>query len=429
MTASKHLASGSGANGVLWAPPAQAGVVAADPPVLPPAEVLVHEAGAAERLREDWVGLLARCERPELMLTPDWLLTWWDVYGSQQGRQLRLGLFYEDNRLIGLTPLVRRWHTYLPGLPFRRLEFLASGEREGHGIWSNHLNVLAERGHEEAVARRLVAKLHDGLFGSWDEVVLPMMDADSPMTAALTAALRRADLAVTVEETGGAPYIPLPDTWDEYLKSLSGSHRHLLTRSLRAFDQWAEGQARLERVVNRADLERGKRILVSLHHARWAKEGQRGVFRSPSYLRFHDQIMERLLERGRLELCWLSVRGEPVAVLYAMVWEGKVYAYQLGRNPDLPSKLRLGSVLMAHAIRAAIEAGRYELDFLADESLFKSQLALATRRLVRLRAVRPGLREQARQLVAWGLRGLRCLRRTGRAALESFRRVRVKPEA
>src|SRR5579884_1920827 len=124
MTASKHLASGSGANGVLWAPPAQAGVVAADPPVLPPAEVLVHEAGAAERLREDWVGLLARCERPELMLTPDWLLTWWDVYGSQQGRQLRLGLFYEDNRLIGLTPLVRRWHTYLPGLPFRRLEFL-----------------------------------------------------------------------------------------------------------------------------------------------------------------------------------------------------------------------------------------------------------------------------------------------------------------
>ena len=41
--------------------------------------------------------------------------------------------------------------------------------------------------------------------------------------------------------------------------------------------------------------------------------------------------MAWLLEQGALELLWLSVRGEPVAALYGMVWAGKVYAYQCGR--------------------------------------------------------------------------------------------------
>jgi CelD/BcsL family acetyltransferase involved in cellulose biosynthesis len=383
--------------------------------------VLVTEAEEADRLRDDWEGLLARCERNELTLTPDWLLTWWQVYGPLQGRQLRLGLFHDDTQLIGLAPFARRWHAYLDCLPFRRLEFLASGEREGHGICSNHLNVLAARGHEQAVARRLVEGLCAGTFGTWDEVVLPMMDAEGPMPAELAAALRRADLPVTVEQTGGAPYIPLPATWDEYLQSLSRSHRHLLGRSLRAFEDWAGGPVRLERVAGRADLEKGKRILVDLHHARWAKDGQEGVFRSPAFLRFHDRMMERLLERGALELCWLSVRGEPVAALYAMVWDGKVSAYQLGRKPHLPTKLRPGYVIMAYAIRAAIEAGRRELDFLADECLYKNQLALVTRRLVRLRAARPCLRERVRRAAESGRRGLRLLRRAVRTALGSFR--------
>ena len=80
----------------------------------------------------------------------DWLLTWWDVYGRLQGRQLRLGLFRDGDRLVGVTPLLRRRHCYRGGIPFRRLEFLASGEPAGDGIYSNHLTILAERGAEEA---------------------------------------------------------------------------------------------------------------------------------------------------------------------------------------------------------------------------------------------------------------------------------------
>src|SRR5205823_4557376 len=73
----------------------------------------------AERLRPEWSALLERSARNELTQSPDWLLTWWRVYGGLHGRQLRLGLFHDAGRLIGLAPLLRRRHWYGRTLPFR----------------------------------------------------------------------------------------------------------------------------------------------------------------------------------------------------------------------------------------------------------------------------------------------------------------------
>lgn len=372
---------------------------------------LVTDPAEAERLRPAWTDLLGRSDRPDLSTSPDWMLIWWGVYGPTQGRRLRLALFHDAGRLVGLAPLLRRTHWHRGVLPFRRLEFLASGEREGHGICSNHLNVIAERGAEEAVARALAAAVKAGTLGPWDELVLPMMDGDGPMPALLTAAFRDAGLIAETVETARAPYIPLPATWDDYLKGLSCTHRRQVTRSLRAFDQWAGGEASLERATDLAGLEKGKRILRELHHARWEGGGQSGVFWSPLFLEFHDTIMAYLLGRGALELTWLTVRGEPVAALYGMTWGDKAIAYQTGRRPDAPAAVRPGGVILAYAIRAAVEAGRREFDLLADEVPYKMQLAPAARPLVRVRVVRPGWRESARRLMERGVEAARPLRR------------------
>ncbi len=123
---------------------------------------VVDDPAEAERLRPAWSDLLNRSARPGLSLTPDWLLTWWSVYGPLQGRRLRLVLFHDAGRLVGLAPLARRRHWHRGVVLLRRLEWLASGEREGHGLCSNHLNAIAERGAEEAVARGLASAVASG---------------------------------------------------------------------------------------------------------------------------------------------------------------------------------------------------------------------------------------------------------------------------
>ena len=376
---------------------------------------VVTDIADAEALRPAWSNLQERCERNELTQSPDWLLTWWRVFGGLEGRQLRIGLFHDGDRLVGLAPLVRRRHWYRSWLPFRRLEFLGSGD---DGIYSNHLSVLAERGMEGRIADRLVKAITAGAFGSWDEVVLPMMSGDTAMPDRLVEAFRTARYSAEATVTTGAPFLPLPATWDEYLRSLPSAKRKNINRYLKNFDQWSEGTTELKCYSTRADLETGKKILIDLHHGRWASADQSGVFRSPLFLRFHDEIMPILADRGELELLVLQARGEPVAAIYSMTWAGKTYTYQTGRRADLPTNQSPGSVVFALAIRRAIEQGQREFDLLADAVYYKQQLTPHVRPLVQVRAVRPCLVETIRKL------GVACV-----AKLKRFKRAKADAPA
>jgi CelD/BcsL family acetyltransferase involved in cellulose biosynthesis len=198
---------------------------------------LVTDVAELEGLRPAWLDLLQRSSANEPMLSPEWLLTWWRVFGPQQGRRLRVVQLHQGERLVGLAPLLGRRHWYRSVLPFRRLEFLASGEREEDAICSDYLNVLVERGLERAVAQELASALKAGVAGTWDELVLPVMDGENLLPGLLVEAFQGEGLPAASEVTGQAPYVPLPASWDEYLGLLKGSHRGFVTKALREFQK------------------------------------------------------------------------------------------------------------------------------------------------------------------------------------------------
>jgi CelD/BcsL family acetyltransferase involved in cellulose biosynthesis len=374
----------------------------ADPlPTVPLRLQVITNPAQAEEVRPQWQALLGRsASGPNgLTLTPEWLLTWWREFGALGGRHLRLTLFHRGEHLVGLAPLLWRRAWYPPGIPFRRLELLATGEAEAGGICSDYLNVIAERGAEGEVARALACAVAQRALGAWDEVLLSMMAGDDPMTGELATAFAETGTWIERRPLGEAPYIPLPASWDEYLSSLKSNDRRLIRTSLQAFEEWAGASARLERVREASDLEQAQQVLVRLHHERW-EEG--GTFRSPRFLHFHDTVMRWRLAAGDLDLLTLWAHGEPIAALYNLVWDGKVHFYQCGRKPDVPARVRPGVVILSLAIRAAIEAGRREFDFLLGDSRYKRQLALASRPVVEIRAVRPCLRERLRRLAEYG---------------------------
>jgi CelD/BcsL family acetyltransferase involved in cellulose biosynthesis len=350
-----------------------------------------------EALEPAWRALLSASGRNEVFVSPPWMLTWYDLFGTLGGRELRCLAVEEDGALVGLAPLLRRRHWYAPGLPFRRLESLASGENEADAICSDHLTILARADREGPVAQALIEALASRQPGTWDELVIPLMDGSSTMAGILTDAARQAGWLAETSPMTEAPYISLPDTWDEYLARLSGSARYFLRKSLRDFEAWAEGAASYHVATTPAELEEGWRILIELHQGRWQGTG-RGVFRSQLFLEFHRRIMRRFLESGNLELIWLCVRARPLAVTYNLLWGEKTAFYQCGRAMDLPPRIRPGIVLHARAIQRAIQAGRREYDFLGGAAHYKQQLSTASRPLIQLRISRPCLVESARQM-------------------------------
>src|SRR6185295_516432 len=110
---------------------------------------------------------------------------------------------------------------YAPGIPFRRLELLGTGEPEEDEVCSEYLDVIAERGEERAVADAVARALLEGAFGRWDELVLERLDGARAMPHLLATALIARGIPTSVQEMGVAPYIPLPRTWEDYLAELS----------------------------------------------------------------------------------------------------------------------------------------------------------------------------------------------------------------
>ncbi|WP_437751550.1 GNAT family N-acetyltransferase [Sorangium sp. So ce1389] len=382
----------------------------------------VVELGA---MRGAWEDLMGRSGMNEPMLTPDWMLAWWRVFGAQ-GRSLRAALFFDGPRLVGLAPLLERRCRHRSGIPFRRLELLASGEDQADEICSCNLGVIAERGAEADVARALAGALAGAALGAWDELVMPAMRTDGALAVILSRELRQCGIDARIEVTDASPYIPLPSSWEEYLSALSASRRYLVRRSMRDLEAWAGGTLTFERARTRAELAHAREILLRLHAERWSAEGRAGVFASQRFREFHDEVMPAMFERGALDLAWLSARGEPVAALYNLVWNNKLYFYQCGRRVDLPKGLRPGTVIHAHAIRAAIAEGRREYDFLDSPCQYKLALSLSARPLIELRAARPSVNDSARRAAELAAHELRVMKRrvlaTWRAAARSLAR-------
>lgn len=370
---------------------------------------LVTDFPALEGLASGWEELLSQSASAEPMLSPAWLLTWWRIYGEATGRALRVGLFHEGDRLVGLALLHARraWHRRL--IPLRRLEFLGADVDEKDGVCSEYLNVVARSGYEASVADAFADAVSQGRFGRWDELLLPALDGSGALTDLLAEAFRRRRYFVDVTQTSSAPYLALPATWEEYLHAVPSRKRHFLQKNLREFEQWA-GAACFHEVRTFAELEKGQRLLKELHQHRWEKDAEPGAFSSPRFCAFHDAFMRQLLERGQLELFWLEVRGQPIAAHYNFLANGKTYFYQSGRRTDVPPKVSPGVIIMIRAIQNAIGRGAREFDFLAGPSQFKLQFTQTTRPLVQLRVARRGVAETLRRVVERGVGAARVLR-------------------
>ncbi|MGF1583029.1 MAG: GNAT family N-acetyltransferase [Gemmataceae bacterium] len=344
-----------------------------------------------------WNDLLFRAIHNEPSLSPLWMMNWWEIYGKVDGWKLRVGLFFEQDRLVGVAPLCWRWVWHRGILPLRQYRPLAGDREVSDSIYSNYLGLVIERGREEDLVDAFVKAFTEKTFGVWDELLLPMMAGDQAQPRLLSEHFSRRGFVAELHDAAASGYTELPATWEEYLAGLKGTNRRYVKKTLKDFDAWAEGTAQIQRVFSgREDLDEGIRVLHQLHAERWQADGQLGVFASPRFSAFHERVMEQLWRNDSLELWWLAAHGKPVAAIYYIRWNDKLSCYQTGRTTQAPSHVRPTLALHLLCLRNAIAEGRREFDTLANIAQWKRQISLSIRPMVDLRVARPGIREWLR---------------------------------
>jgi CelD/BcsL family acetyltransferase involved in cellulose biosynthesis len=267
------------------------------------------------------------------------------------------------------------------------VRFLGSGD-----VCSDYLSILALAGREEQVAVALADWLcgespgDESVGRGWDALSLCGVDADDGITRHFVAAMRARGSLACREAGANCWRIHLPATWDEYLATLSKSHRKQLRRLQR---RWFDtGRAALRLVHNEDDLGRGLAILADLHQRRRQALGQAGRFADDSFAAFHREAAGQLLQQGSLCLAWVDLDGRPVAVEYQVMGSDVVYAYQSGVDPAALD-VEPGRLVMMATLRRAIEKGYRAFDLLRGDEPYKPHWRAQPRPSVQL-TILPG---------------------------------------
>ena len=124
-----------------------------------------------------------------------------------------------------------------------------------------------------------------------------------------------------------------------------------------------------------------------------------GAFAGRRFRAFHRTFIERSFDRGWPELWTLRVGDTPLACLYNIRYEGKVAFYQSGVRPIEDGRVRPGMLAHYFAIRASIERGDKEYDFMLGGSQYKTSLSNAAHELVTVRMARFSAKEMLRRMV------------------------------
>jgi CelD/BcsL family acetyltransferase involved in cellulose biosynthesis len=330
-----------------------------------------------EDLRPDWEELLAKLPNVSIFSSWAWLAPWWRAFGD--GQRLHVLSFQNSaSRLAGIAPLsfgTRR----LVGLEWKILQLMGDGSKD-----SDNLDLPVLPGYEEDFMVSLLDHLAEQ-SRQWDFCEWNTIPENSPLVIHLPAQLKKRKWPLITTFTPCSS-ISLLDTWESYVKRLSGKERGKLGLRTRRLEKLYN--VRFRRCSAVQDLNRDLESLFELHRLRWQADGLPGSFRSPARQQFYRELASLLMSRNQLELWFLDLDAKPVAAQFAFRFGGTVYSLQEGFDPAF-AKDSVGYVLRAQVLRRLIAEGVRKYDFLGGISDSKVRWGAQVGRYINFKFARP----------------------------------------
>ncbi len=340
---------------------------------------VVAESKEFESLAGVWDSLLQKSEDDNSpYLSHEWLSTWWKHFGEVN--KLNILLIEKDHQVIGIVPLMKT--EYRTGLlKLRALETIGS-------VNCNYVGLIPPENREEAVTA-LLAYVEEALVNNGIVLRLTLVPEDSKFLDALRSHRAQFSENLVIQETVMtlAPYVSLPTTWDEYYRSLGQRRRRVLRMAMRSLERAHSVEFQ---VCTAETLEDRLSKFFDLHQKRWQSVHVSGVFSDPKVREFYRDVATQFLKKKWLHFSCLTADDEMVSADYGFVYDRKHYSATAARDIRY-SKYSVGHLHYMFLIKAAIENGLQEFDFLRGDEPYKFYWTKSAKRYVQLIVVRKGL--------------------------------------
>lgn len=359
-----------------------------------PADLQVESITRTERwdaLEDEWRRLFEASPTATPPLRWEWLREWWRIYGPEYAGQtggLRVLTARHEGVLAGALPL------YLGAargtLGVRRLGFLSSGEDEAEETFAEYMDLLHLPGMGDVCARALAPAALDLRATPWDELDLRHVTDGSALLnweSLFQSKGQQTELSREIV----CPYADLSAGYEAYTERLSSHFRKRMRQLLRAVEKEGMGFTLAE---DETQSMRFLEDLTLLHQRRWESAGKPGCFAAPRFAEFHRTLCRLLVPKRQAVLARLAAADDtPLVVLYGFRARSEYHFYQSGITLEETGRLESPGIAANLLLMQRLAPEGVALyDFLGGASAYKERLATDSRRLARLRVLRPTLR-------------------------------------
>lgn len=312
-----------------------------------------------DRICTEWAGLLEQCGEQIPFATPAWQQLW--LAHFQNDKQLHTFTIRDGERLIAVAPTLRSG---------TQAEFV------GHYSICDYLDFTITPGFERQAIASVLRHLADDGVTSLD---LRGLREDSTTLPALLEIAGDAGFAATKEDEALSPRVMLPETWDDYLGTLSKKDRHEMRRKMRRLE--SAGDIELK-IITTAD-DAAPLLDTLFHLMRISNHHKEEFLDRPGMMDFFRQMTAGMADAGMLRLYSLTIDGHHAAMVHNLDVGGTLYMYNSGYDPAL-SPYAVGLMSKALLIRDAIESGRTCVDFMRGDESYKYDLGGKDRHVYRV---------------------------------------------
>lgn len=324
-------------------------------------------------LGEQWSSLHSSDPTATPFASLQWLTAW--IRHWSEGGEPWILAAYEDERLVGAAPFLRRRRGGLR---------LLNGLGVGVG---NYWDVIAAPGERERVvsafAEALVSRSRE-----WDLFFLDKL----PEESSTLAALRRAGLRVQATGETVSPRIELPASLDEYLSRLSGKSRRDVRRALGRFD---DGQLHVREFSDPDELRSAVARWQELKVEWWTRRRQpmNPEHASERFREFTIDALCGMVPRGLATVWEVSDGEQTIAISIGLLDRSSFYGWLFAFDSRYEN-LRPGHMIVSYAIRWTLERGLPYFDFMLGSESYKYHYAPRDRTVLTATVANGGLRSR-----------------------------------
>ena len=320
--------------------------------------------------------------RPSFTVT--WLTSWWKAFGD--GHALRIGLFWEGNRLVGYAPLMLT-ECRLLNIHYRKLHFVGDVSLD----LSDYADLFSHCDDPTIKSQIISIILNEW---EWDHLSLVNI-SESSNTMECFRNFQKPGRYLSIRPKVRCPYIDLRERgYDQYFQTLSIHHRRELRRRQKKVSAIAPLSMEINAELPPVDLfEKFK----SLHTQRARVKGWTSMYDHPRFRDFFCYLLEN--RQQDLNVVYSTLHSGGVLLAYQLGFvSGRIYqSWNTGYRPEYASFSPV-KLLTRFTIEQCFRKGYDEFDYSRSDSKHKLLWTQTCRQNFDIWVLKKG---GSRSLISW----------------------------